>query len=290
MMIKREKRSRAVGASLYVMTLTCTSAVSGLPRFAVAYALLVLSGLMVGLPAEPMALALLLAVAPVIYSIAGVLRPLRGVLWRRRCGAREPVKEEWELIEQAIERLADIGEDLPGFECYVIDRPWPMAATRGRTVIVSRGLFSSEALAAQLAHELFHLKSMDARLSEGLHRIKLWGDPLRGGTNAGVSSVSNLAFEGRGGVVFGVARWLVRLAGGGDARNLFKAPWAWYWRQREFAADAYVVALGQGSELLAFLEEVELPLDRPQTGLLRAEFEHPYVIERVDRLRSALVG
>jgi hypothetical protein len=289
MQVESEKQSRATGVALYALTLAWVSAVSGPARFAVGYVLFGLIGLLVGLPADPLTLALLVAAGPAVYSLAGVARPMRGVLWRRRRGAREPVGEELKLVERAVEELAcGVEGELPEFECYVIDYAWPMAAARGRTMILSRGLICSEGLSAKLAHELFHLGTMDGRLTEGLHRMKLWGDPLRGGSKAVESSGLDAALEGPGGFVFGVARWLLRLAGGGDARSVINSPWSWYWRRREFAADAYAVALGQGPELLAYLEEFELPMDGPQPGVLRADFDHPYVIERVERLRLAL--
>lgn len=282
-------RERAVGVGLYVLTLGADTAISGVARFALCYLGLVTSGVTLGVPDDAFMLALLGAASPVAYSVLGVGYPLGGKLWRWRVGAREPSSEERERIEEAAMALAAVSErSLPPFDCYVIDEVWPIALSRGRAVILSRGLVNSDRLAAKLAHEVGHVDSLDGRLTEGLHRMQLWDDPLREGSGAAESVGFDAALAGPGAFVFGVVRWLVRLAGGGDVRQLFNRAWGWYWRRREFAADAYAASLGQGQELLAYLEEVELPLDVPQKGLSRSEFDHPYVAERVDRLKALL--
>jgi Zn-dependent protease with chaperone function len=63
--------------------------------------------------------------------------------------------------------------------------------------------------------------------------------------------------------------------------------WMWYWRTREFAADAFAVEMGQGYTLVRALEEIYLRVDPPTRGgrLLKPT---PYVAERIDRIQRLL--
>lgn len=280
-------RDQAMGVVLYAVTAALEALVAGGARFVLGYGVAVVLGVLGVVSVDAMALGVWAAVLPVLYSVVGVGYPLRGRLWRWRIGAREPVGQEAERIEDAVAVLSGSGgESLPEFECYVIDEVWPMAMTRGRAVVVSRGLVELDDLAAKLGHELGHVASLDGRLTEGLHRLQLWSDPLREGTGAAESPGMESALRGPGGFVFGILRWLVRLAGGGDVRRVFGATWAWYWRRREFAADAFAARLGQAQALRGYLEDVELAVDAPQRGSSRGQFDHPYVAERIDRLRA----
>lgn len=58
-------------------------------------------------------------------------------------------------------------------------------------------------------------------------------------------------------------------------------PWIWYWRTREYVADAFVAKLGHGEELLEVLEHLKLPRNRERNILLR---EVPYAEERKERI------
>jgi Zn-dependent protease with chaperone function len=156
---------------------------------------------------------------------------------------------------------------------------------RGTTVVLSRGLLESESLAAVLAHELGHADTLDGRLTEALGRLQLWGDPLapvrpeRGGEGR-----AEFAEDPRGGLIWGLLRWSLRLAGGSFAQGLLNPLWAVYWRSREYAADTYAASLGQAEDLARHLSDHELPFDPPQPGLLFKAANHPPVALRVERL------
>ncbi len=243
-----------------------------------------------GLSAE--SLAWVGALAPIAFSVAGLLRPGRGWVWGRRLGARRPTAEEDALIAEALGLLrgADPGLKAPAAS-YVLDAPLLQAGARGRALVLTRRLVESPSLPAVLAHELGHANTLDGRLREALARLELWGDPLgmprppRG---------SELRFEAdsdrRGALLWGLMRWTLRLAGGGDARRLLGWLWAAHWRSREYAADAYAASLGQGGELARFLTDQGLPFDAPQPGVLFRFDEHPPVALRLDRLQAILSG
>jgi Zn-dependent protease with chaperone function len=281
-----EKADRGVGIGLYAVTFGGEAVLAGSARFALGYVSAAVVGFFVPLPLDAYALALALALAPLVYSFLGVAYPLGGWLWQWRKGARRPSHEELERIEDAVEELAQAGStEIKPFECYVIDEDWALALTRGRAVILSRGLLNLDGLAAKLGHELGHVSSLDGRLTEGVHRMELWGDPLRDASDAAGRSGVEGTLEGPGALLFLTLRALVSLAGGGAALRLLRPFWAWYWRRREFAADAYAASLGQAEELLSYLEGRELALDAPQAGLFRGEFDHPFVALRIERLR-----
>ena len=62
--------------------------------------------------------------------------------------------------------------------------------------------------------------------------------------------------------------------------------WGRYWRAREYHADQYAAALGQGEELSDFLEVHALIHDNPIPFLWLTEHTHPPTELRIDRLRT----
>jgi Zn-dependent protease with chaperone function len=187
------------------------------------------------------------------WSILALVRPGRGWIWRRRLGARRPSAEEATVI----------------------------------ALLLSRGLLESDATPAVYAHELSHSRSLDARLTEALERLELWGDPLAPiEAQRGVEAPRRGA-DRSGGLLLGCARWALRLAGGGCAESVLRPLWCAYWRHREYAADAYAASLGQAEDLVRYLAEQELPFDPPQRRLLFNRAEHPPVAFRIARLSAS---
>jgi Zn-dependent protease with chaperone function len=128
--------------------------------------------------------------------------------------------------------------------------------------MITRGLIESGYLQAVLAHELGHLNSFDARLTAALHRLTT---PPRWRLRFPLRALSFLV-----GGALGV--WLMRL------------PLSAYWREREFQADRYAAALGQGEALMRFLDQHALEHDLPVPFRWLTEHSHPSTEHRIDRL------
>jgi Zn-dependent protease with chaperone function len=276
--------SAVTGLLLYLLTLLGEGMLGATSRWLLAWLGAATVGAIVPLGPSAGQLAWIAALAPLAWSVLGLVRSGGGWAWRRRIGARRPTVDEALAITDARRMLCGIDPSLPETaEVYVLDDPLPAGAARGRSVILSRGLLESDAVPAVLAHELGHTRSLDARLTEALQRLELWGDPLgpiepqRGADTPPVE-------EKRGGLLLGAVRWLLRLAGGGCAEALLRPLWAAYWRDREYAADAHAASLGQAEDLARHLADQELPFDPPQRRFLFNRAEHPPVAHRIERL------
>jgi Zn-dependent protease with chaperone function len=125
----------------------------------------------------------------------------------------------------------------------------------GRHLVIRDTLLKSRFLSPLLTHELAHYNSADLWLRL---LLELLPPPLYGLL-----------------VVFGLGIGLGPL--------VTYLLWIWYWRNREYAADAFVAGLGQSESLIEALEHVILPRDRERNILLRAV---PYTEERINRLRQ----
>jgi Zn-dependent protease with chaperone function len=125
----------------------------------------------------------------------------------------------------------------------------------GRNLVIRDTLLKSRFLAPLLTHELAHYNSPDVWLRL---LLALLPPPLYGLL-----------------IVFGLGIGLGPL--------ITYLPWIWYWRNREYAADAFVARSGQGEALIEALEHVKLPRDRERNILLR---DVPYTEERINRLRQ----
>lgn len=276
----------ATGLGLYLLTLAAEALLGAGTRWLLAYLGATVVGAFAPLPLSAEQVALLAAFAPLVWSVSGLLSPGRGSVWRRRLGARRPSAEEEMAVADAIALLRSTDPSLPGpAAIHVLDDPLPGAAVRGRALVLNRALIESESLAAVLAHELGHVLTLDGRLTEALNRLALWGDPLappqaRGEGGGGAQPYPDPA----GGLLWGLMRWALRLAGGSFAQGLLNPLWAVYWRSREYAADAYAASLGQAEDLARHLADYEQPFDAPQPGLLFNSAQHPPVALRIERL------
>jgi Zn-dependent protease with chaperone function len=280
--------STAAGLALYFLTLTGEAMLGASSRWLLTYLGAATVGAFVPLGLSAEGLAWVVALVPIAWSLIGLALPGRGLMWGRRLGARRPSATEAEALANAIALLRSADPALPDPAVWlVLDDPLPGAAVRGTTVVLSRGLLDSESLAAVLAHELGHADSLDGRLTEALNRLALWDDPLgpvrpERGVEGGVESYE----EPPGGLLWGLLRWALRLAGGSFAQRLLSPLWSAYWRTREYAADAYAASLGQAEDLARHLTDFEQPFDAPRPGLIFKAAAHPPVALRIERLHE----
>lgn len=288
--VHRHRRALAAGAAsglaLYLLTISGEAMLGASTRWLLVYLGAATVGAFVPLGLSAESLAWVAALAPIAWSVTGLLRPGRGWAWGRRLGARRPSASEAEALAEAMALLRSGDPALPDPTAWlVLDDPLPGAAVRGTTVLLSRALIESEALAPILAHELGHADSLDGRITEALNRLTLWGDPLAPARSEreGEGGVGRRE-EPRGGLLWGLIRWALRLAGGSFAQGLLGPLWAAYWRSREYAADAYAASLGQSEDLARHLADFEQPFDAPQPGLLFKAASHPPVALRIERL------
>jgi Zn-dependent protease with chaperone function len=262
-------RAREISAGwvlLYAATLALHTLCAAL-RALVAYPLLWLALKGTGhssAPAHP--LALLIGYGPLSLSLATLILPLGGWLWRAQLGGRAPSGRERLLYEDALQALTQADPDLRApRRWFVIDEPHMNAAAYADTLMLTRGLLESGYLEAVLAHELGHLNSSDTRLTAALHRLTT---PPREPLPAPLRTLGSFA---SGALVM----WLTRVA------------WAAYWRRREFEADAYAARLGQAQPLARFLEQHALEHDLPIPFAWLGEHAHPATEHRIDRLWQA---
>jgi Zn-dependent protease with chaperone function len=282
--------SAVTGLLLYLLTFLGEGMLGAGPRWLLAWLGATTVGMIFPLGLSAGQAAWIAALAPLAWSALALLRPGGGWIWRRRLGARRPTADEALAIGDAQSMLRAVDPSVPEAEVHVLDDPLPAALVRGRSIVLSRGLLESDATPAVYAHELGHIRSLDARLTEALERLELWGDPLgpiepRRGVEAPRSRRDN-----SGGLLLGLARWALCIAGGGCAESLLRPLWSAYWRHREHAADAYAASLGQAEDLARHLAEQELPFDPPQRRLLLNRAEHPPVALRIERLLATPGG
>jgi Zn-dependent protease with chaperone function len=200
---------------------------------------------------------------PLVISLATLILPLGGWLWRQQSGGRAPSERERLIYEDALAVLAHADPALrPPGRWFVLDEPALNAAAYANTLMLTRGLIDSGHLEAVLAHELGHLNSSDSRLAAALHRLTT---PPRRRLHFPLATLGFL-FSG------GLGAWLTR------------RPWAAYWRAREFAADEYAANLGQGPALARFLDTHALENDLPVPFMWLTPESHPYSEHRIDRL------
>jgi Zn-dependent protease with chaperone function len=284
-------QSAASGFVLYLLTLAVEVLLGASTRWLLVYLGAAIVGALLPLGLSPEGWAWAVALAPVLWSILGLLLPGRGWVWGRRLGIRRPSDEEAAAIDDAFDLLRTVAPELPtAGEYAVLDDPVPFAAVRGRIVILSRAVIESDALAAIMGHELGHVNTLDGRLTEALNRLSLWDDPL---------SLSPSEGEGRGEVVsnpdpcgaipWALMRLIARLTGGSVGVRLLGPAWSVYWRSREYAADSYAGSLGQAEDLAAYLRDQEQALDVPATGIFNDQL-HPPVALRIERLEAAHGG
>jgi Zn-dependent protease with chaperone function len=275
----------ATGLLLYLGTLAIELLLGASTRCLLVYLAAAIAGGVVPLGLSGETCAWFAALAPVGWSLLGLLLPGRGWVWGRRLGLRRPSDEERSAIEVADETLRAIDPKLGrAIEYRVLDSAVPFAAARGRVIVLSRPVVEMTALTAVLAHERGHVDSLDARLTEALNRLSLWDDPLSLSSGHTDPAPPAAPFDdSRGAASWGLLRLIARLSGGNAAVRLLAPVWAAYWRTREYAADSYAVSLGQGEDLASFLCDQELALDVPAAGFL-PDRQHPPVALRIEHL------
>jgi hypothetical protein len=233
------RRSRAIssgaatGLALYLLTISGEVMLGASVRWLLAYLGATIAGTIVPFGVGAEGLAWVAALAPIAWSLAGFALPGRGRVWGRRLGARRPSSEEAPALADALETLRCAEPSLSGAaEFLVLDDPLPAAAVRGRALILSRGLFDyAGSLPPVLAHELGHAHTLDGRLTEALERLAPWGDPLAPRQKEDGGGKQAQA-DPRGGFLWTLLRWALRLAGGSAAQQLLGPLWAAHWRAR----------------------------------------------------------
>ena len=195
----------------------------------------------------------------VLYAFwYGILGPVRE---RWHLGARKPSLQEQDMFHKAVSLIVSNAHDpiSPPRTWRVADGMGLQSRWVGYVLILDRELIQHRFFPAVLAHELGHSNSED-RLARRFYAMLL---PVR----------SVVAIFG--GVAFGLGH------------ALLYPIWAWYWRERIYAADAFAAQVGQGYNLIRALEFYQ-KLDQMTHGG-RVLKPVPYVEQRIDRLRRLLV-
>ena len=292
------------GGVALVLASLLLDAASALARLVVVSVVLSLFG---RLGAATDALAALAAFGPWARALAALILPLpAGPLYRGSLGARRPSGREQEALALALAPVGRTGSS----QVLVIDTAEENAWVLGCTLFVSRGLFESPHLGAVVAHEMGHLASGDGRIA-----LAAWWLPLRfltrpaerllrgpqpagglpevgrtlpqpratpGGRGPAPAALRQRGLVGRLWRIPAIALGSgLLLLGGGLFPMLLRPVWAPYRRRREYAADAYAAAAGQGPALVEALTDwqmldIALPWWQGRT--------HPYVEQRIDRL------
>ncbi len=277
----------AVGLGLYLLTLFVEVLLGASARWLLVFTGAATIGVLfpIGLGAESLAWAA--AVAPLLWSLLAFVCPGRGPVWCRSVGARRPTGEERASIEDTLNLLEATGYSIPPtLSCWILDQPLPSAASRGRCLVLSRPLLESDSLGGIIAHELGHLETLDARLTEALDRLVFLGDPLAPSPSAG-RGVPKADDHQAANLLWVTTRWTLRFAGGGIATTILAPFWAAYWRTREYAADAFAAALGHGEDLAQHLTDFEQAFDFAHPRLPFDLAQHPPVAHRIERLHRA---
>lgn len=252
-------------------------------RWMLGYMGLVVADVILGLPFGRLFYAVGLGIGPVVWSLAAFRQPGAGWWWHRKVGAREPTPEEKVDLRAAVAALGPAGLAIVGkLEFYVIDYPEPFAVSRGVAMVVSTGLLNTERSKGPLGHELEHLDSGDAVLSQALDRLTPWDVLLRFSEEdyQRAGSVKRFAMEARS--------WFLRIAGGRAMLEWapLAALWAKDFRRREEAADRRVIAMGLAPDLADFLEEYDEPREIPNPRGLFDYRHHPPTKTRISALRE----
>jgi len=202
-------------------------------------------GWVMGWPIPTHLLAVVVAFGPLVVSVfvlvfPGVLGPLVGRCWELWSAGRAPGEHEAQAFNAVIGRLRMVDPAVRArAHWFVVDTQGCGAAACGVSLRVDRGLLESPYAPAVLAHQLAHLRSVDARLTGALRMLVV--APM---STPRTLPLRTLPFRG-----------LVWVASGQAVFWLLAGAWGVYWRSRELAADEYAVSLGQGELLAAFLEE-----------------------------------
>lgn len=242
----------------------------------------------------------LIAFGPALRSLLALLFPVpAGPVYRGLVGARRASGRELDAVGRAFALVP--GTEAPS-SLLVIDRPEENAWVLGSTLFLSRGLFEGPHLAAVVAHEAGHLATGDGQVA-----LAAWWLPMRWlgwlagrlGVGARSAAADQAATLARGGSPSRPARRgllsltlviparvlgaILLLLAGGLVPMLLRPAWAPYRRSREYAADAFAAAHGQGPALIDALGDWQI-LDVPAPWWLGRT--HPYTEQRIDRLSA----
>jgi len=279
---------------------------------------------MTGNGASPVQWAKLAAVGPIVWSALALVNPRGGAWWwRQRLGGRAPSQREREAYEGAMSQLqARTNAPLPTPEhWFVRDDPRCEAAVYGNALMLTRGALELQGshLPALLAHELGHLRGMDAKLTVAVSRLVL--KPLKSTAHPSVDPRESANPHGSTGphgpgdprarqprspvrdlmlvdsrarstlAAAGLTRWTLSkamaLLRGGLGLHLTAPTWAAVWRQQEYEADSWAAGIGWAAELAEFLQTHVLELDHPIPLVGLSSHTHPPTELRIDRLRQS---
>jgi Zn-dependent protease with chaperone function len=196
----------------------------------------------------------ILHIVRVVYSLYGPF------LERWKLGARRPSRREQERFNTVYLSLTREVGRIRKPRCWrVADGLGIQAYWIGYVLVIDRELLHHRYFVPILAHHLGHVKS-EERIARRLYAML--PPPL---TFAGLFV----------GLPFAIGLLVLYPV------------WMWYWRERVYAADRYVVELGQGHALLVVLKELYLKLDQVTKGG-RMLKPFPYVEQRIDRIEQFL--
>ena len=239
---------------------------------------------------------------PVVLSLFHALLPFgrsgAGTTEIESLGAREPTRAEHTTIIDTLQVIQTRSGSTIAAPSHwrIIDDPAPDAYTIGSTIYLARGAVESPQLAGLIAHELGHIAHKDGDLLLSLRRfiipvayyVGIDRHPMPAGTViSGGSGVRQRLIRSEDEKIyyrfqtlqikFWLAFWF-----GGMGLLLLGQHWARFWRQRDFLADDYTVALGFDQQLMELLQ-LYRHVDVAQPFLLS---NRPYTAERLDRLQG----
>ncbi len=232
----------------------------------------------------------LAAWGPVALSLATILFLPGGFLFTRfALGAREPSARERQAVQAALSQILEAAPPgtLAPTRYFVLDKVDLSAYVVGTTLYVTRELIKSPYLTPVIAHEYGHINSLDGRLTLAVRRLVLppvyalyqsSGQAAPGTLVVKQVSADPVVLMAQG--LAGLFSLVLSLAGGGLGLTALNPLWVWYWRGREYEADAFAARCGQGPALVEYLERNEF-FDVAAPYFLS---EHPYTELRIDRL------
>jgi Zn-dependent protease with chaperone function len=249
---------------LYAATLAL-QLISALVRYFIAYAVIWVPSKLEFWDLPVHNLALLIAFAPLVISLATLVLPLGGWWFEQQAGGRQPSERERIAFDYAFAELAQADPALrPPRRWFVTDDQDPNACVYADTLMVTRGMLDNPFFPAVLAHELGHFNTSDGRLTAALYRLTTPPHkPVR-------FPFKTLAY----------------LASGRLAMAPVQTAWAIYWRHREMLADDYAANLGQATALETYLDTHALDGDLPTPFKTFGRTSHPWTEHRIDRLQA----
>ena len=241
---------------------------------------------------------------PILQSLYHTFFPFSrsgsGPAEREALGAREPTRDEYQIIIDALQSiLATGGEKVnSGVPSHwlVLDEPFPDSYTIGSTIYLSRAAIESKFLAGIIAHEMGHVAHKDGDLLLSLRRFVLslayWigidRTPLASGAVMGTGTGPRVRHTRTDDekLFFRFQTLKIRLLMsfwlGGLGLLVLGRQWAHFWQGRDFLADDFAVAINQQESLIDALEMYR-HIDVAQPYLLS---NRPYTAERLDRLKG----